>query len=223
MDMIATVDMIVNASGRRIILYVTFERMYVDVHQFLPRGCNLNFSLFKNLYDRYENLLQIGIRIIISTTFAILTTTRASSDFYPNFSSARALLEAQHRLNIHLSYYSNQILWLQPGVKHMLKTLILIFKNMIHIHQKKRNTYVLMEILLQDQGPQIIENKKEESINHSLGGFSGWSSVGWYFSVLMMLSVWMATSILSISSKKWDDIINLNQLSDDTACESSSR
>ena len=42
----------------------------------------------------------------------------------------------------------------------MLKTLIHIFKNIILIHQKKKNTSVPMEILLQDQGPRITKNKR---------------------------------------------------------------
>ena len=54
----------------------------------------------------------------------------------------------------------------------MLKTLIYIFKSMILINQKKRITSVSVEILLQDQGPQIIKNKRRRGQKSLLKGIA---------------------------------------------------
>ena len=73
----------------------------------------------------------------------------------------------------------------------MFKTLTHIFESIILIHQKKKNTSVPVEILLQDQGPWITKNKtkEEEGINHSLGGLSGRSSARWYSSTLTIPTI----------------------------------
>ena len=54
----------------------------------------------------------------------------------------------------------------------MLKILIHIFKSMIHIHQKKKNTSAPIEILLQDQEPQITKNKRRRGHKSLLKGIA---------------------------------------------------
>ena len=63
----------------------------------------------------------------------------------------------------------------------MLKTLIHIFRSMIHIHQKKKNIYVPIEILLQDQEPRIIENKRRRGHKLLLRGITGTIVYGMVF------------------------------------------
>ena len=54
----------------------------------------------------------------------------------------------------------------------MLKILIHIFKSMIYIYQNKKITFVPMKILLQDQGPQIIKNKRRRGHKSFLRGIT---------------------------------------------------